>query len=783
MAFLKRLLRALPLLLLSPFLLAFSFVCAASAAQLFTRAASRCRRRRRPRNRRRHRRHSQLERPRPAGEVPARRRARRWPAIRTTKSSWWTTAPTDGSADFLREHFPQVTLLALPQNLGFGGGSNAGFRAAKNDIVVLLNSDMRVAPRFSARRCSKASTTPRSSPSPARSSSAIPDKLREETGLTQGWWQDGTLRVRHRIDPAGHRPLPLLLRRRRISCAFDRDKFLELGGFDPLLAPFYLEDTDLGYMAWKRGWKVLYQPRSVVFHEHRGTIGKKFSQELHPGRAQEELPPVLLEEHPRAGRAWSRTSSSPGPARCWRAVRRRARAPQSGRRCGGPSGNCRRRCARAGARVSLAAIERYRSLPPSAGRLLPRPLRSHGAGARSACACSSFRPTRSARRCTAAASSCTRRCARWRSSPRSTWWNCWTGRSRRRPTTSCATSAPPPSGWCARSGRTDGMGSHRSRTRCANSPTTIWSGCIHRQMYTRTDRRAAARIHAHGAVRRQLPPHRHRAVRARRLLPVHRPRARPHDRRWPAKSRRASSTCAPCATNSACCPASTRCRSARPANREYLLGFLPELAPRMQRRTARRHRHRALPASGRAGASRMTMLFLGSLAPRPQSRGAGLVRAPRAAAGAGRGAARAQLVVVGSDPPPEHTYADYAAHMEMLGYVEDVREPLARYAVFVCPILSGSGVRVKLLEAFAAGIPVVSTRVGAEGLAVKDGEFCALADDPARVRRARRGAVARSRARRGHGRTRAPRSRSGVGYGRDHAPAGGKLSRAGKGKR
>jgi glycosyltransferase involved in cell wall biosynthesis len=40
-------------------------------------------------------------------------------------------------------------------------------------------------------------------------------------------------------------------------------------------------------------------------------------------------------------------------------------------------------------------------------------------------------------------------------------------------------------------------------------------------------------------------------------------------------------------------------------------------------------------------------------------------------------------------------------------------------------------VRVKLLEAFAAGIPVVSTFVGAEGLAVKDGQFCALADDPA----------------------------------------------------
>ena len=37
--------------------------------------------------------------------------------------------------------------------------------------------------------------------------------------------------------------------------------------------------------------------------------------------------------------------------------------------------------------------------------------------------------------------------------------------------------------------------------------------------------------------------------------------------------------------------------------------------------------------------------------------------------------------------------------------------------------------RVKLLEAFASGIPVVSTRLGAEGLAREDGEFCALADE------------------------------------------------------
>jgi glycosyltransferase involved in cell wall biosynthesis len=73
--------------------------------------------------------------------------------------------------------------------------------------------------------------------------------------------------------------------------------------------------------------------------------------------------------------------------------------------------------------------------------------------------------------------------------------------------------------------------------------------------------------------------------------------------------------------------------------------------------------------------------------------------------------------------------------VELVGFVEDVLEPLTRYSVFVCPILSGSGVRVKLLEAFAAGIPVVSTRLGAEGLADRDGDICALADQPAEFAR------------------------------------------------
>jgi glycosyltransferase involved in cell wall biosynthesis len=91
----------------------------------------------------------------------------------------------------------------------------------------------------------------------------------------------------------------------------------------------------------------------------------------------------------------------------------------------------------------------------------------------------------------------------------------------------------------------------------------------------------------------------------------------------------------------------------------------------------------------------------------------------------------ARLLVVGSDPPARHALAGASDAVEIVGFVEDIQAPLQQYAVFVCPILSGSGVRVKLLEAFASGIPVVSTTIGAEGLASEDGAICALADDPA----------------------------------------------------
>jgi GT2 family glycosyltransferase len=58
------------------------------------------------------------------------------------------------------------------------------------------------------------------------------------------------------------------------SAMFDRDKFIEIGGFEDLLAPFYWEDVELSYRAWKRGYIVLYEPRARVRHAISSTIGR-----------------------------------------------------------------------------------------------------------------------------------------------------------------------------------------------------------------------------------------------------------------------------------------------------------------------------------------------------------------------------------------------------------------------------------------------------------------------------------------------------------------------------
>jgi GT2 family glycosyltransferase len=628
----------------------------------------------------------------------------------------------DGSAEFVRNTFPDVKLLALDRNLGFGGGSNAGFRAAKNDIVVLLNSDMQVSPDFLPPLL-EGFRDERVFAVSCQIFFRDPAKPREETGLTQGWWQDGGLKVRHRIDPAIDDLFPCFYGGGG-SCAFDRRKFLELGGFDELLAPFYLEDTDLGYMAWKRGWKVLYQPRSIVYHEHRGTIGKRFSD----AQIQAVLKKNYLLFCWKNIHDWRRLAAHfffsyvgallslasgdvPGRANLdgwWRAFRQIPGAVASRWRARGLAvvddaeafrrplgGYFRDRFAddrlEACPTLRVLFVSPYPICPPV-----------HGGGV------FMYQTLRELAKLSTVHVVAMLDAPSQASAQEELRSFCASAEFLVRPPTPAS------------------LGSMRPHavSEFANDDLD-W--LIHRQIYLRQI----------DVVQLEYTPLGQYA-RAYRHIPTI---LFEHDIYFQSIARGLAHMPGTLARIKARYEylralryelgMLRRCDRVQVCTREngdYLAGFLPRIRGRLQaglRAGIDTKRYEFSPG----GREPFTMLFLGSFRHEPNIVALDwFVNAVLPRIVARRPEAR--LVVVGSDAPPRHPYADRAPAVEIRGFVEDIREPLTRYAVFVCPVRSGSGVRVKLLEAFASGIPVVSTRIGAEGLARQHGEFCLLADQP-----------------------------------------------------
>ena len=186
---------------------------------------------------------------------------------------------TDGSVEMLREKFPDVKVVALDRNYYFSRGNNAGVPHASHGILVLLNNDMRVEPDFLAPLLA-----PFDDPDVFAVSSQIffppGPKRREETGLTRARFVEGMMQYSHDPVPDPSGELIPILWGGGGSCAFDRSKWEALGGLDVMYDPFYCEDLDLSLRAWQRGWKVYLAPSSKVWHEHRATSRRFFTDEF-----------------------------------------------------------------------------------------------------------------------------------------------------------------------------------------------------------------------------------------------------------------------------------------------------------------------------------------------------------------------------------------------------------------------------------------------------------------------------------------------------------------------
>lgn len=88
-----------------------------------------------------------------------------------------------------------------------------------------------------------------------------------------------------------------------------------------------------------------------------------------------------------------------------------------------------------------------------------------------------------------------------------------------------------------------------------------------------------------------------------------------------------------------------------------------------------------------------------------------------------------ELFVVGGNPPTTIKRWNRNDNIHIVGYVEDVNDYIESCHVNIVPIFIGSGLRVKIIEAFSKGIPVLSTSIGAEGIKTKNGVNILIADN------------------------------------------------------
>jgi GT2 family glycosyltransferase len=183
---------------------------------------------------------------------------------------------TDDTALWLaRMHPGRVELLIKRRNEGFAHACNTGFSFAHHPAIFLVNNDVEV------ERGAIAPLVRHLSEPDVFAVASLTTNLAtgEASGVGKlGSFARGFLRVHASYMPRGSAATDLVsIFASGGAAAFSRAKLDEVGGFDTLYSPFYWEDVELSYRAWKRGWRVLFEPESRVGHLVSSTIGKRFA--------------------------------------------------------------------------------------------------------------------------------------------------------------------------------------------------------------------------------------------------------------------------------------------------------------------------------------------------------------------------------------------------------------------------------------------------------------------------------------------------------------------------
>lgn len=166
------------------------------------------------------------------------------------------------------KNFPAVTLIENKINLGFGGSINKGISTAHHEYVFLLNSDVQI---NNTNFMNAVEHLKKDSKLFAVTLSQK-EKDNEVVGKNVLYWKRGLLFHKK----ASHMTSGVTAWFEGGSAIINKKIFEELGGFDPLFKPFYWEDIDLSYRAWKKGYTIYFDGEIQVLHAHESTIGAYF---------------------------------------------------------------------------------------------------------------------------------------------------------------------------------------------------------------------------------------------------------------------------------------------------------------------------------------------------------------------------------------------------------------------------------------------------------------------------------------------------------------------------
>ena len=181
----------------------------------------------------------------------------------------------DDSVEFVRANFSDVEVVEAEENLVLCSYNDV-IKSLDDDIVILLNNDLKLDKYFVDPLVSVFSNQKDVFFVASRGYSFDGVDYEGDRAIAKIRW--GILAPETRFK--GHEKF-ITKNGYTISAgiaAFDRKKFIELGGYDDMYLPGRYEDVDLCFRGWKRGWKGIYQPESIQFHMGCVSFKKNFKQ-------------------------------------------------------------------------------------------------------------------------------------------------------------------------------------------------------------------------------------------------------------------------------------------------------------------------------------------------------------------------------------------------------------------------------------------------------------------------------------------------------------------------